>query len=195
MKALTAVAAALLTLVASHAFAQSVDQPKNEAWEGPSTSVQKTPLTPDPLDADAAQINPGDPLPDFQVASSLDRKVRPGDLRGHWSALVFDESPRPFVPIEALADSLQALHVTVYGISRADSLADTGAKPPTRLVLLADPDADMARSFGMYDATTDRIKQGLLVSDPRGVVRLTLPGASMDPARLLGMIRYAVQGT
>jgi peroxiredoxin len=198
MKALPVVVVVVMALAwAPRAFAEEIGQPKNVPWDQPPRKVHKLPFTLDPLNNDAPRLTPGDHVPDFRAPSSLDRQIREHDLTGHWSAIVFDDSAKPFAQINALEDSLSRLDVSLYGVSRVDSvsLSSAGAKKPLRMVLIADPDGNVSRAFGMYDESDDQIEQGLLVADARGIIRMSVRGASMDPGQVLQMIQSAVKGT
>ncbi|MET0231093.1 MAG: redoxin domain-containing protein [Rhodanobacteraceae bacterium] len=123
----------------------------------------------------------GQPAPDFTLSSAPDSSVSLSDFRGHPVVLVFypaDWSPvcgdqvalyNEMLPVFRDYDA-QILGISVDGVW---SHAAFAANRTLHFPLLADfePKGEIARRYGVYDATAGVAERALFVIDADGVVR------------------------
>jgi len=125
------------------------------------------------------------------------RPVRLADLRGHWAVLAFTEVRSRLAPLRDIARELAALDASLYGICRdaTPTLTNYAVREHLPFVLLADETRQNAQLFGMFDAANEVIEPGIVLIDPTGVVRASLPGQDLPPSEILRLVRNAVSGT
>jgi len=197
MKAFRVVLVIVCLLVPSLTFAQDLERPKNEAYQGSTSDLAPQPLDPGPLGGAESNVVPGQRLPGFRAASSLGHQVQDSDLRGHWAALLFDEDSSHLGSMGVAEDSLRAMGVALYGFSRAGegTLRSFAAASHHGMVLLDDPTGEISRLFGMFDDDAEVIRPGLMIVDGNGVVRMVLQGPSLHSDEVLQMIRHTIRRT
>jgi thioredoxin-dependent peroxiredoxin len=125
-----------------------------------------------------ARIEVGDRAPDFELTATGGRTVRLADFRGHWLVLAFypgDFTPvctRQFCSYRDAADRLDELDAEVLGISpqTLDSHERFRAKHGLTVPLLADPNRDMIRAYGVL-GPRGVVRRSIFIVDPEGVVR------------------------
>ncbi len=135
----------------------------------------------------------GEPAQDFEAMTTRGPLTFPGDYRGKW--VVLFSHPKDFTPVctsefialSELADGLAEINTELVGLS-VDSVAhhkrwiDTIEKnitwggvdePSIPFPIVADPDGEIAWSYGMIHPKTfsDRTVRAVFVIDPRGIVR------------------------
>ena len=138
----------------------------------------------------------GDKAPDFELDGSQGKPVRLSDLRGHWALLVFDDSRTRLADLMAIYGDLNSLGVRPYGISRDGSAALRTFAEREKLpyLLLSDPTGEVSQLYGMYDGENDAIQPGLVLLDPKGVVRTVLLGQALHGPEILLLVRHSVTG-
>lgn len=125
-----------------------------------------------------ARIEVGDSAPDFELRGTGGRTVRLADFRGRWLVLAFypgDFTPvctRQFCSYRDAADRLDELDAEVLGVSpqTLDSHERFRAKYGLTVPLLADPERDMIRAYGVL-GIGGMVRRSIFVIDPEGIVR------------------------
>jgi peroxiredoxin Q/BCP len=159
--------------------------------------------TPDPIQPlaigsdDGSQVGVGDTAPDFDMESSLGKVVRLADLKGHWSVLVFDESPAALGSFKDIAGDLSRAGVSLYGIGRdaPETLRTYADRERLPFVLLSDLTRQISQAYGMFDGEDGSIQPGMVVLDPKAVVQMAVFGQSLHPAEVLQLVLHVVKGT
>ncbi len=124
------------------------------------------------------RIEVGDRAPDFELPGTSDRTVRLADFRGRWLVLAFypgDFTPvctRQFCSYRDAADRLEQLDAEVLGVSpqTLDSHERFRAKYGLTVPLLADPDREMIRAYGVL-GPGGMVRRSIFIVDPEGIVR------------------------
>ena len=124
------------------------------------------------------RIGTGDTAPDFELRGTGGGTYRLRDHRGEWLVLAFypgDFTPvctRQFCSYRDAADRLDALDATVWGISpqSLDSHERFRAKYDLTVPLLADPDRDVIRAYGVL-GPAGMVRRSIFIVDPEGIVR------------------------
>ncbi len=125
-----------------------------------------------------ARIEVGDSAPDFELVATGGHSVRLADFRGRWLVLAFypgDFTPvctRQFCSYRDAADRLDELDAEVIGVSpqTLDSHERFRAKHGLTVPLLADPERDMIRAYGVL-GPGGMVRRSVFIVDPEGVVR------------------------
>jgi thioredoxin-dependent peroxiredoxin len=125
-----------------------------------------------------ARIEVGDRAPDFELPATGGRTVRLADFRGRWLVLAFypgDFTPvctRQFCSYRDAADRLDELEAEVVGVSpqTLDSHERFRAQHGLTVPLLADPNRDMIRAYGVL-GPRGMVRRSIFIVDPEGVVR------------------------
>jgi thioredoxin-dependent peroxiredoxin len=125
-----------------------------------------------------ARIKVGDSAPDFELQGTGGRTVRLADFRGRWLVLAFypgDFTPvctRQFCSYRDAADRLDELDAEVLGVSpqTLDSHERFRAKHGLTVPLLADPERDMIRAYGVL-GPGGMVRRSIFIVDPQGIVR------------------------
>jgi peroxiredoxin Q/BCP len=125
-----------------------------------------------------AGIEVGDSAPDFELRGTGGRTVRLADFRGRWLVLAFypgDFTPvctRQFCSYRDAADRLDELDAEVLGVSpqTLDSHERFRAKHGLTVPLLADPERDMIRAYGVL-GPGGMVRRSIFIVDPQGIVR------------------------
>jgi thioredoxin-dependent peroxiredoxin len=125
-----------------------------------------------------ARIDVGDSAPDFELPGTGGRTVRLADFRGRWLVLAFypgDFTPvctRQFCSYRDAADRLDELDAEVLGVSpqTLDSHERFRAKHGLTVPLLADPERDMLRAYGVL-GPGGMVRRSIFIVDPQGIVR------------------------
>ena len=124
------------------------------------------------------RIEVGDSAPDFELPGTSDGTVRLADFRGRWLVLAFypgDFTPvctRQFCSYRDAADRLDELDAEVLGVSpqTLDSHERFRAKYGLTVPLLADPDREMIRAYGVL-GPGGMVRRSIFIVDPEGIVR------------------------
>jgi thioredoxin-dependent peroxiredoxin len=125
-----------------------------------------------------ARIDVGDTAPEFELQGTGGRTVRLADFRGRWLVLAFypgDFTPvctRQFCSYRDAADRLDELDAEVLGVSpqTLDSHERFRAKHGLTVPLLADPERDMIRAYGVL-GPGGMVRRSIFIVDPQGIVR------------------------
>jgi thioredoxin-dependent peroxiredoxin len=125
-----------------------------------------------------ARIEVGDSAPDFELPGTGGRTVQLADFRGRWLVLAFypgDFTPvctRQFCSYRDAADRLDELDAEVLGVSpqTLDSHERFRAKHGLTVPLLADPERDMIRAYGVL-GPGGMVRRSIFIVDPQGIVR------------------------
>jgi peroxiredoxin Q/BCP len=125
-----------------------------------------------------ARIDVGDTAPEFELRGTGDRTYGLESCRGHWLVLAFypgDFTPvctRQFCSYRDAADRLDELDATVWGVSpqSVDSHERFRAKYGLTVPLLADPDRNVIRSYGVL-GPGGLVRRSIFIVNPAGVVR------------------------
>jgi len=194
MNRITTASLALL-LLAGPAFAE--DPQQDVGRYSPQTAQEPAPGSVNPIgevSTDVADLTPGDHAPDFRLESSLGTIVTRADIEGHYSVLVFNTDSAPFSQFSAENDSLLTMGVWQYGICQDEKkpLGEYAANHKLKFLLLSDPNADIAKLFGMYDTDNQAIQPGIVVLDEKGIVRAVVQGSMLPPDAVLTMVRHTL---
>jgi peroxiredoxin Q/BCP len=203
MKRVLVVAGAMLlaaSLVRGSAWAQG---PINESDPGRPPQLTAPPPPPMPIEPIAVGSGPGDEVgvgeqaPGFAVGSSLGRTVRLSDLRNHWVAFVFTDSLGDLATFRSLDADLGKAGVNLYGVCPQAAAALQSYADGTQLpfTLLADTDRRLSQVYGMYDADTGQITNGVVMIDPNGIVRMMLSGPGLHTNELRALLLHAATGS
>jgi peroxiredoxin Q/BCP len=125
-----------------------------------------------------ARIEVGEHAPDFELSGTGGRTFRLRDYRGRWVVLAFypgDFTPvctRQFCSYRDAADRLDELDAEVIGVSpqSLDSHERFRAKYGLTVPLLADPDRDAIRAYGVL-GPAGMVRRSIFIVDPEGIVR------------------------
>jgi peroxiredoxin Q/BCP len=125
-----------------------------------------------------ARIEVGERAPDFELSGTGGRTFRLRDYRGRWVVLAFypgDFTPvctRQFCSYRDAADRLDELDAEVIGVSpqSLDSHERFRAKYGLTVPLLADPDRDAIRAYGVL-GPAGMVRRSIFIVDPEGIVR------------------------
>ncbi len=194
------ITALMLAVLAGVASAQ--DPFEQKAARGPV----KVPLTAEPplLQPQGeppleSEVWVGEEAPDFELDASDGSPLRLSDLRGGWSLLVFDQAREPLARVKYVDRQLDSLGVRPYGVCRDgwEALRAFAGRDGLPYLLLSDMTGEISQAYGMYDAESDAITPGVVLLDPRGVVRATLRADpqdpnSLEPADILRLVRRSL---
>jgi peroxiredoxin Q/BCP len=125
-----------------------------------------------------SRVEVGDQAPEFELAGTGGKSYRLTDLRGSWVILAFypgDFTPvctRQFCSYRDAADHLDDLDAVVLGISpqSVDSHERFIDEHHLTVPLLADPDHETARAYGVVGAG-GLVRRSIFIVDPEGIVR------------------------
>jgi peroxiredoxin Q/BCP len=125
-----------------------------------------------------ANVDVGDPAPDFELPGTGERTYRLSDRRGNWVILAFypgDFTPvctRQFCSYRDGNDRLNELGVEVIGISpqSVDSHERFTREHGLTVPLLADRDREVIRAYGV-SVPGGLVRRSIFIVDPDGLVR------------------------
>jgi peroxiredoxin Q/BCP len=123
-------------------------------------------------------VDVGDRAPQFELEGTEGRTFSLGDLRGRWVVLAFypgDFTPvctRQFCSYRDGSDRLDGLDAQVLGISpqSVDSHERFRERYSLTVPLLADPDRDVIRAYGVL-GPGGLVRRSIFIIDPDGIVR------------------------
>ena len=139
-------------------------------------------------------VEAGTPVPDFVLRREDGKKVRPDDLRGQTSVLVF--YPAAFSPVctdqlnvyQEVVDQLDARGATLYGVSCDSTWAQKAFKEKLGVTIeqLSDwePKGEACRAFGVYHEGGFP-QRAIVIVDPDGVVKWSHQAA--NPGEIPGV--------
>ena len=139
----------------------------------------------------------GERAPDFEL-TKLDGKIlRLSAMRGNWVMLWFVEDRDSLPNVGPVATALESLGVRTLGIcfAKAQAIARVVGKRDLPYVPLADPTGDIVALYGLLDGTTDQVRPGFVLVNPRGEVRLALLGQQLPSGDAERLVQFAVRGT
>jgi thioredoxin-dependent peroxiredoxin len=136
----------------------------------------------------------GQPAPDFELAAHDGERVRLSDLRGRTVVLYFySRNDTPGCTKEACGfrdayGEFEARGAVVLGVSRDDEASHGRfrAKYELPFTLLADPEHDVAESYGvwgerkLYGKTSMGMTRSTFVIDPDGTIVRAMRGVKPD---------------
>ncbi|MCS7059682.1 MAG: thioredoxin-dependent thiol peroxidase [Anaerolineae bacterium] len=139
-------------------------------------------------------LQPGDPIPEFALASSQGGEVRSSDLRGKRYVLYFypkDDTPGCTTEACSFRDALSAFNdigAPVFGVSPDDIAAHQKfvAKYALNFPLLADPEHKLIEAIGawveksMYGKKYMGVQRSTFVVDPDGRIEKVWPKVSPE---------------
>jgi peroxiredoxin Q/BCP len=189
---------ALLLCMALGGVARAQDLPGKKPGTDPdlqtpsSTAVQEPEA--DLSDADAAAVGGG--APGFVLDGSQGHPVRLADLKGHWVVLVFDDDRAKLARLQSIAGRVDTLGASLYGVSPdgVGALQELAAREKLSFTLLSDPTGDVSQIYGMFDSESGDPLPGLVLLDPKGVVRALWTGVSLHPDVVLQLVRHTIVG-
>ena len=139
----------------------------------------------------------GREAPRFELIAHDGSRVSLSQYRGDWFPVIVFLDPDAAAAVSALsaaADQLYGERGQLVGIVHADAdatraLADQAER--AEFPLLADPDAAVARSFGVYDAAAARVRPFAAIVDRAGKIVWTADAgtAAVKPAALVAALR------
>jgi len=138
----------------------------------------------------------GEHAPDFSLVAAGGGAWRLKQSRGRWTAVFFTDRRDDLPRLEALAASLDSLHLNVIALldEKPQALAPWRSGSRSPLVALADESGVIAGLYGLWDGENGRTRDGLFLLDPNGVVRLALLGQKVGAPSLRGLVQTAVEG-
>jgi len=198
MKHVAVVVLGLLVLAGS-AWAQNEKDLDDKRPGKPSErppAAERTALEPRGEAEDGPRLWVGEKAPDFELEGSAGRPVRLSTLGGRWVLLVFDESLANLADLRVIQTALDTLGVRPCGICRDDgaTLARFARNEGLRYLLLSDATGEVSQLYGMYDDDNEAIIPGIVLLDPKGVVRAVLLGQSLHAAEILQLARHSISG-
>lgn len=190
----------VLVVGANDAWAQG---PINESDPGrpPQLTAPPPPAMPiEPLAVGSGagdEVGVGEPAPGFSVGSSLGRTVRLSDLKNRWVAFVFTDSLSDFGSFRLLDADLGKAGVSLYGVCPQGAPALKSYADGTQLpfTLLSDSDRQLSQVYGMYDPDTGQVTNGVVMIDPKGVVRMMLAGQMLHADELRVLLLHTATGS
>jgi len=141
----------------------------------------------------SANIVVGEKPPNFELHTSRGRDLALSSLRGEWVLLRFARDRRELRPLRSIQQDLAALEVTLIGLCRDNpqGLRSFARREAFPFEIMADPTGEISALYGLYDHTTSSSRNGCIVLDREGIVRLILQGET-EPATLVELARYAI---
>ena len=108
--------------------------------------------------------------------------------------MVFSDTRTTFSALRDLDDDLRDAGANLWGVSKetAPELRTYADREQIRFPLLSDTSRELSEQYGMYDATLDAIRPGIVILDPEGVVRQTLPGRTLQPGEILEITQQSL---
>lgn len=145
----------------------------------------------------SVRVAVGERAPDFELSKLDGKSLRLSSLRGNWVMLWFVEDRDSLANVEPVAIALAALGVRTLAIcfDKAQGIAHRVGKRELPYVPLADPTGDIVALYGLLDGTTDQVRPGFVLVNPRGDVRLALLGQELPSEDASRLVQYAVQGS
>jgi peroxiredoxin len=145
-----------------------------------------------------AQVLVGERAPDFELPTATGAPFRQRDARGRWVALFFTDRREELPRIAGLAHTLDSLDVRTLAVcpEKVQALhawSDT-EKTKAPMLVLADERGDISALYGLWDTPRSATRQGLLLLDPQGVVRVALLGQKVSAPSLPGLVQSAMEG-
>jgi peroxiredoxin len=139
-------------------------------------------------------VEPGTPAPDFVLRREDGKKVRPADLKGQTSVLVF--YPAAFSPVctdqlnvyQEVLDEIEARGAKMYGVSCDSGWTQKAFKEKLGITIdqLSDwePKGEVCRAFGVYH-DGGFPQRAIVILDPDGVVKWSHQAA--NPGEIPGV--------
>ena len=141
-------------------------------------------------------VEPGTPAPEFVLRREDGKKVRPDDLKGQTSVLVF--YPAAFSPVctdqlnvyQEVLDEIEARGAKLYGVSCDSTWTQKAFKDKLGVTIeqLSDwePKGEACRAFGVYHEGGFP-QRAIVILDPEGIVKWShqaanpgeIPGANL----------------
>ncbi len=139
----------------------------------------------------------GRQAPGFDLEDSAGHHVRLSDLKGQWAVLMFTEDHRTLAPFKAIDAGLRQAGARLYAIcqDREGTVKSYAEREQLPFEVLSDKTADTFRTFGMYDAGNGVVESGLVLLDPKGVVRMSVLGPGLHADEVLQLTRHTVNGS
>ncbi len=187
----------LTLLLACSSWAQTApDEAKKGVPEQPQAnpSVPVQPMGSEPtIDSD---VFIGSPAPQFKLDGSQGQVVGLDQLKGKWAVMVFSDDRAKLKPLGAIDGDLEKLGAHLYGITPdgAAALQTYAEREHLPFLLLSDLTGEISQLFGMYDLDNDAILPGIVLLDPKGVVRMTLLGQALHGDEVLQLVKHVVAG-
>jgi thioredoxin-dependent peroxiredoxin len=143
-----------------------------------------------------SEVSIGDEAPDFTMDGSQGHPVRLSDLEGQWAVMVFADDRTTLGRLGGIDGVLRGLGARLYGVCRdgAQALESYARRETIPFVILSDPTGQISQVYGMYDSDDDDIQPGVVVLDPRGVVRMAVLGPALHADEILQLARHAMIG-
>jgi peroxiredoxin (alkyl hydroperoxide reductase subunit C) len=139
-------------------------------------------------------VEPGTPAPDFVLRREDGKKLRPDDLKGQTSVLVF--YPAAFSPVctdqlnvyQEVLDEIEARGAKMYGVSCDSTWTQKAFKDKlgVKIDQLSDwePKGEACRAFGVYHEGGFP-QRAIVILDPDGVVKWSHQAA--NPGEIPGV--------
>lgn len=177
------------------ALAQS--DPKNPHLEVAPVPVPSQDVTPHPGMVIGGQVVIGQPAPGFELDGSRGVPVQLSSLRGDWTVLLFlqrMDSARDYADAE---QSLREQGIRLVGIchEKARTVESFAHKSKVSWLLLADVTGEVGAMYGVWDAAQRRFMPGLMLIDPRGIVRYASIGHALSSDELRNLVLEAREKT
>ncbi len=185
-----------LLLLAGPVPAQAPDESKKGLPEQPSPNpaLPVAPAVGEPaIDSD---VNIGSKAPDFTMDGSQGRQVRLSDLAGQWAVMVFTDDRAKLKPLGPIDADVRKLGARLYGIApdAAEALKTYAERERIPFLLLSDLTGEISQLYGMYDFDNDVILPGVVLMDPKGVVRMIVLGPALHGDEVLRLVRHTLLG-
>jgi peroxiredoxin len=191
----------LVLSVASVSWAQSPGGDSEPGKNPPQSTVSNPSETaPEPVGLEqglGSEVVIGRKAPNFELEDSRGGRVRLSDLNGQWAVMVFVESHATLGSLKGIDGDLHKLGARLLGIcqERATTLKSYAEREQLPFVILSDRPGDTFRIYGMYNAENAAVQPGVVVLDPKGVVRLSVLGPSLHPDEVLQLAKHVVSGS
>jgi peroxiredoxin len=141
-------------------------------------------------------VSIGDKAPDFAMDGSQGHPVHLADLKGQWAVMVFAENRTTLGQLKGIDGELRKLGVRIYGVCKdgSSALKSYAEREQLPFVILSDLTGQISQIYGMYDADNDAIQPGVVVLDPKGVVRMAVLGPALHAEEVLQLAKHTVIG-
>jgi peroxiredoxin len=116
--------------------------------------------------------------------------VHLSDLEGHWAIMLFTKDRRALPPFKGIDRELRNLGARLFCVSTdgTSALKAHAVREQIPFVLLSDPTGQVSQLYGMYDSGERAIEPGIVVLDPRGVVRMKQIDQTLQPDGVLQVV-------
>jgi peroxiredoxin len=196
----TTCAVVLLLGLASVSWAQTprgAGGPDKDHLPPEPPGLPKAALEPAPAQSELPSgVAVGARAPDFALDGSQGATVRLSDLEGGWAVMVFANDRSTLGRLKGIDGDVRKLGARLVGVCRdgAPALRSFAEREKLPFVILSDLTGEISQIYGMYDDRQQHVQPGIVLIDPKGIVRMAVLGPSLHADEVLQLVRHTVAG-